>query len=235
MQLTFASYNIHKAVGLDRRRDPDRILAVLREIDADVIAGYDMGMFRVEGELGYKRAKLDDTTVSTVLGGGEGDFDADGVGDLAVGAPYAFDGTGKVIVYSGRAGVGLSSDEMQMFSQGSGTPGYYESGDHLGWSLAAGDLDGDLHRIAAEGLAELLVDLGLDQRGATAIHLVADRLAEGVGQLLHGPRDDALKAAGLGDAGVADAVRQLGADEVVGDGDRRQRDGDGHSKNRCGS
>lgn len=38
MRLTFASYNIHKAVGLDRRRDPDRIIAVLREIDADVIA-----------------------------------------------------------------------------------------------------------------------------------------------------------------------------------------------------
>lgn len=38
MQLTFASYNIHKAVGLDRRRDPDRIIAVLREIDADIIA-----------------------------------------------------------------------------------------------------------------------------------------------------------------------------------------------------
>ena len=38
MQLTFASYNIHKAVGLDRRRDPDRILSVLREIDADVVA-----------------------------------------------------------------------------------------------------------------------------------------------------------------------------------------------------
>lgn len=38
MKLTFASYNIHKGVGLDRRRDPDRILAVLREIDADIIA-----------------------------------------------------------------------------------------------------------------------------------------------------------------------------------------------------
>ena len=38
MQLTFASYNIHKAVGLDRRRDPGRILAILRELDADVIA-----------------------------------------------------------------------------------------------------------------------------------------------------------------------------------------------------
>ena len=38
MQLTFASYNIHKGVGLDRRRDPERIMAVLHEIGADVIA-----------------------------------------------------------------------------------------------------------------------------------------------------------------------------------------------------
>ena len=38
MHLTFASYNIHKGVGLDRKRDPERILAVLREINADVIA-----------------------------------------------------------------------------------------------------------------------------------------------------------------------------------------------------
>jgi len=38
VQLTFATYNIHKAVGLDRRRDPERILGILHEIDADVIA-----------------------------------------------------------------------------------------------------------------------------------------------------------------------------------------------------
>jgi endonuclease/exonuclease/phosphatase family metal-dependent hydrolase len=38
VKLTFASYNIHKAVGKDGKRDPDRVLAVLREIDADVIA-----------------------------------------------------------------------------------------------------------------------------------------------------------------------------------------------------
>ena len=38
MQLSFASYNIRKAIGLDRRRDPDRILSILREIDADVVA-----------------------------------------------------------------------------------------------------------------------------------------------------------------------------------------------------
>jgi endonuclease/exonuclease/phosphatase family metal-dependent hydrolase len=33
-----ASYNMRKGVGLDRKRSPERILAVLKEIDADVIA-----------------------------------------------------------------------------------------------------------------------------------------------------------------------------------------------------
>ena len=61
MELTFASYNIHKAVGLDRRRDPDRIIAVLREIDADVIA-----LQEVDRRIGQRasvlsRAALDDT------------------------------------------------------------------------------------------------------------------------------------------------------------------------------
>jgi endonuclease/exonuclease/phosphatase family metal-dependent hydrolase len=36
--ITFASYNMHKAVGLDGRRDPHRVLKVLQEIDADVVA-----------------------------------------------------------------------------------------------------------------------------------------------------------------------------------------------------
>lgn len=36
--LRVASYNICKSVGTDLRRRPDRILAVLREIDADVVA-----------------------------------------------------------------------------------------------------------------------------------------------------------------------------------------------------
>lgn len=38
MEVTFASYNIHKAVGLDRKRDSDRILAILNEVGADVVA-----------------------------------------------------------------------------------------------------------------------------------------------------------------------------------------------------
>jgi endonuclease/exonuclease/phosphatase family metal-dependent hydrolase len=36
MNLTIASYNIHKAVGSDGRRAPERIMAVLDEIGADV-------------------------------------------------------------------------------------------------------------------------------------------------------------------------------------------------------
>lgn len=33
-----ASYNMRKGIGLDRRRDPGRVLSVLRELDADIIA-----------------------------------------------------------------------------------------------------------------------------------------------------------------------------------------------------
>ncbi|WP_288456113.1 endonuclease/exonuclease/phosphatase family protein [uncultured Sphingomonas sp.] len=38
MKVKVASYNMRKAIGTDRRRNPERILQVLREIDADVIA-----------------------------------------------------------------------------------------------------------------------------------------------------------------------------------------------------
>jgi endonuclease/exonuclease/phosphatase family metal-dependent hydrolase len=36
--ITVASYNMRKAIGLDRRRDPQRVLDVLHQIDADVVA-----------------------------------------------------------------------------------------------------------------------------------------------------------------------------------------------------
>jgi endonuclease/exonuclease/phosphatase family metal-dependent hydrolase len=36
--LKIASYNMHRGIGTDRRRRPERILKVLNEIDADVIA-----------------------------------------------------------------------------------------------------------------------------------------------------------------------------------------------------
>ena len=37
MRLVIATYNVHRCVGSDGRRDPDRVAAVIRELDADVI------------------------------------------------------------------------------------------------------------------------------------------------------------------------------------------------------
>ena len=37
LAIKVATYNIRKAVGLDQRRDPARILSVLNEIDADIV------------------------------------------------------------------------------------------------------------------------------------------------------------------------------------------------------
>jgi len=61
MQLTFASYNIHKAVGLDGRRDPERIIAVLRELHADVIAVQECDRRFGERESVLPRALLEET------------------------------------------------------------------------------------------------------------------------------------------------------------------------------
>jgi opacity protein-like surface antigen len=57
-----------------------------RGIDVDAIAGYDFGAFRLEGELGYKRLRTDDvsisTDLSTDLGLDDGDFDVSSRGSV---------------------------------------------------------------------------------------------------------------------------------------------------------
>ncbi|MDC0887304.1 endonuclease/exonuclease/phosphatase family protein [Altererythrobacter sp.] len=66
MQITVASYNIHKAVGTDRKRDPARIISVLREIDADVIALQEADLRFGARPSVLPRAALDDTPWKTV-------------------------------------------------------------------------------------------------------------------------------------------------------------------------
>lgn len=61
MKLRFASYNIHKAVGMDRKRDPERIIAVLREVHADVIALQEADRRLGAREAVLPRALLDDS------------------------------------------------------------------------------------------------------------------------------------------------------------------------------
>lgn len=61
MRLTFATYNMHKGVGVDGKRDPDRIIAVLREMDADVIALQEADRRFGERESVLEKRALDDT------------------------------------------------------------------------------------------------------------------------------------------------------------------------------
>lgn len=44
------TYNIHSCIGGDRRYDPERILTILRDVDADIIALQEVGGF-LHGEL----------------------------------------------------------------------------------------------------------------------------------------------------------------------------------------
>ena len=67
MRITVASYNIHKAVGLDRKRDPERIMAILREVDADVIALQECDRRFGERPSVIPRAVLDDSPWCPVL------------------------------------------------------------------------------------------------------------------------------------------------------------------------
>ena len=84
------------------------------------------------------------------LGGGgvaKGDFNGDGIGDLAVGVPFEDIGStvdaGAVNVIYGSVD-GRISTGNQFLNQGSnGIPGTAEQGDLFGWAVASGDFNGD--------------------------------------------------------------------------------------------
>lgn len=56
MRVRIATYNVHKCRGLDRRTDPERIAAVMRELDADVIAVQEILDVR-DGQAAYDQAR----------------------------------------------------------------------------------------------------------------------------------------------------------------------------------
>jgi hypothetical protein len=73
-----------------------------------------------------------------------GDFDGDGVADLALGCPGENTNAGAVILLYGAPGGGLTDLGSQFFSQNTpGIPGAEEPGDRCGAALAAGDFNGD--------------------------------------------------------------------------------------------
>jgi FG-GAP repeat protein len=103
-----------------------------------------------------------------------GDFDGDGAEDLATGvaaddnAAGGYVDAGIVIVRYGVKGHGLdaspSFDVLSQFNGGSPDP--VEAGDHFGWSLAAGDFNGDGYDdLAVGGYQD-----GTDDGGGVQIH-----------------------------------------------------------------
>lgn len=61
--LRVASYNIRKAVGTDRRRDPQRILGVIAELDADIVI-----LQEADKRLGARPAVLPAADIRAVTG-----------------------------------------------------------------------------------------------------------------------------------------------------------------------
>ncbi|MEU8539302.1 FG-GAP and VCBS repeat-containing protein [Streptomyces sp. NPDC048717] len=104
-----------------------------------------------------------------------GDFDKDGYGDLAVGRsaePFGKESGYVVVQYGGATGPNTTRKPVKLSQDTAGVPGTSEDGDLFGYSLAAGDVNGD-------GYADLAVgapgeDLG-SSRDAGAVTVLLGR------------------------------------------------------------
>ena len=116
-------------------------------------------------------------------GAARGDFNGDGIADLAVGVPFedqnGVGGVGGVNVIYGSADGLTSSGDQFLDATTFGLP--YEAGDHFGWALASGDFNGDGKSDLAIGVPDagagrvLLIDgseTGLDTATARELELL---------------------------------------------------------------
>jgi hypothetical protein len=100
--------------------------------------------------------------IGTGGGAAKGDFNGDGFADLAVGVPHedvnGIGGEGAVNVIYGSA-TGLTATADQIFIEPDTTANVPGAGDHFGFSLAAGDFNGD-------GFSDLAVGTPDKNRGS---------------------------------------------------------------------
>jgi hypothetical protein len=140
-----------------------------------------------------------------------GNFNGDGFGDLAVGAPGenvgAAGDAGAVNVLYGSA-AGLTSVGAQQFTQNSpGLPSSAESGDVFGDALAAGDFNGD-------GFADLAVGVPLE---AGVVRAGAVTVLYGSAAGLSGAASQLLTQNSDGVRGSSEAGDRFGAAVAAGD------------------
>ncbi|MFE1954745.1 FG-GAP-like repeat-containing protein [Streptomyces sp. NPDC059524] len=99
------------------------------------------------------RLESENTNGGSTDRGGDGviaDFDKDGYGDIAIGTPLYSKHKGRVSVWNGSSSGPSTSTRITQSSDGvAGTP---ESYDNFGWSVSAGDVDGDGYKDLAVGV-----------------------------------------------------------------------------------
>ncbi|NNF58410.1 MAG: T9SS type A sorting domain-containing protein [Rhodothermaceae bacterium] len=148
-----------------------------------------------------------------------GDFNNDGFGDIAVGAPFEDVGTiaeaGAVTILYGSDG-GIQASAAQVWTQESpGVLGDSRADDWFGYALASGDFDGDTYEDLAIGIRKATVN-GLAEAGAVSVlYGSADGLTADGNQLWDQDSPDI--------GGGAEAGDEFGFAVAAGDFDR-----DGH-------
>ena len=106
--------------------------------DVDAIAGYDFGMFRLEAELGYKRAKADDLEVDQSLI----DLIEDETGEIITDDDVDIDGRVRVWSLMGNGLLDFGSDAFGAYVGGgfgrANVKAFGESDSAWAWQLIAG-------------------------------------------------------------------------------------------------
>lgn len=111
--------------------------------DADLIAGYDFGPIRVEGEIGYKRASIDELAVSSRIAPIASAVDGDGRASVLSGMVNLLLDLGADEGWAGYLGGGAGLARTKLSADVSGTgvlggTGFDGSDRHLAWQAIAG-------------------------------------------------------------------------------------------------